>query len=117
MLASGKQAELILVSIRLQAKAKTARADSSDELADSEDDGGLSDHADKAGPIIIDDDEDDGGSGATDDQDGASEGKSGILSLKILPCSVTTRRSPQLENTHVCLRWAVYLHLDLSTDP
>jgi len=68
------------MSTCLQAKAKTARADLSDELADSEDDGGLSDHADEAGPIIIDDDDDDdGGSGATDDQDGASEGKSGIL--------------------------------------
>ena len=67
------------VSIRQQAKAKAAKADLSDELADSEDDGGLSDHADEAGPVIIDDDEDEGGSGASDDQDGASEGKLGIL--------------------------------------
>lgn len=62
-----------------QAKAKTAKADISDELADSEDDGGLSDHAGEAGPIIIDDEEDGGGSGASDDRDGASEGKFGII--------------------------------------
>ena len=69
------------MSICLQAKAKTAKADLTDDLADSEDDGGVSDHADEAGPVIIDDDddEDDGGSGASDAQDGASEGKFGTL--------------------------------------
>ncbi len=66
----------------LQAKAKTHKADSADELADTEDDSGRSDEQEEAAILIVDDDEEEDES--ADDQGHKPEGLPLCIQLQLM---------------------------------